>query len=143
MLLKTRLFGEIEIEEKEVINFTKPILGFDDCRQYVLVEKEAVFPVFWIQSIDKPDVAFPDVSPFSVSDEYSIKIRPRDLSDIQARNTVDILVLTILVVPEITTSLRTNLRAPIIYNPVDKVAKQLILNDDKYPIQHYILDQVS
>ncbi|MBT6564859.1 MAG: flagellar assembly protein FliW [Candidatus Scalindua sp.] len=143
MLLKTRLFGEIEVEEKEVINFTKPILGFDDCRQYVLVEKEAAFPVFWLQSVDKPDVAFPVVSPFSVNEEYAIKIRPHDLSDIQAKNTLDILVLTILVVPDTITSLRTNLRAPIIYNPVDKVAKQLILNDDKYPIQHYILDQES
>ncbi len=143
MLLKTRLFGEINVKDEEVINFTKPILGFDDCRQYLLMENESIFPTFWLQSINDPNLAFPVISPFSVDENYSIDLEALDLDDIRLKSIDDALVLTLMVVPQTISSIRTNLRAPIIYNPEKKVAKQLILYDEKYPIHFYIIDQVN
>jgi len=55
----------------------------------------------------------------------------------------DALVLTLMVVPQTLSSIRTNLRAPIIYNPEKKVAKQLILYDEKYPIHFYVIDDAN
>ena len=141
MLLKTRLFGEIKVNDEEVIHFTKPILGFDDCRQYLLMENESIFPTFWLQSINDPNLAFPVISPFSVNENYSINLQALDLEDIRLKSVDDALVLTLMVVPQTISSIRTNLRAPIIYNPEEKVAKQLILYDEKYPIHFYIIDQ--
>ncbi len=143
MLLKTNLFGEIEVKEEEVINFTKPILGFDDCTQYILVEKDSIFPTFWLQSVNNPGLAFPVVSPFSINEDYSIKLQNHDLVDIRLNDINDILILTLMVVPQVLSSIRTNLRAPIIYNPVNKVAKQLVLYDDKYPVHYYIMDNTN
>ena len=143
MLLKTRLFGEIKVKEEEVINFIKPILGFDDCKQYILVEKESIFPTFWLQSVNNSGLAFPVISPFSVNEDYSIKLQTHDLDDIRLKNINDVLVLTLMVVPQVLSSIRTNLRAPIIYNPVNKVAKQLVLYDDKYPVHYYIMDNAN
>ena len=143
MLLKTRLFGEIKVKDEEVINFTKPILGFDDCRQYLLIESESIFPTFWLQSINDPNLAFPVISPYSVDENYSLKIEALDLDDIRLKSIDDALVLTLMVVPQTISSIRTNLRAPIIYNPEKKVAKQLILRDEKYPIHYYIIDQAN
>ncbi len=143
MLLKTRLFGEIKVKDEEVINFTKPILGFDDCRQYLLMESESIFPTFWLQSINDPNLAFPVISPFSVDENYSINLEALDLDDIRLKSIDDALVLTLMVVPQTISSIRTNLRAPIIYNPEKKIAKQLILYDEKYPIHFYIIDQVN
>ena len=141
MLLKTRLFGEVKVKDEEVIHFTKPILGFDDCRQYLLMENESIFPTFWLQSINDPNLAFPVVSPFSIDENYSINLQALDLEDIRLKSVDDALVLTLMVVPQTMSSIRTNLRAPIIYNPEKKVAKQLILYDEKYPIHFYINDQ--
>ncbi len=143
MLLKTRLFGEIKVKDEEVINFTKPILGFDDCRQYLLMESESIFPTFWLQSINDPNLAFPVISPYSVDENYSLKIEALDLDDIKLKSIDDALVLTLMVVPQTISSIRTNLRAPIIYNPEKKVAKQLILYDEKYPIHYYVIDNVN
>lgn len=136
--LKTRIFGEIEVKEEDVIKFTKPILGFDDYRQYVLMEKDSVFPTFWLQSIDNPKLAFPVISPFSIDDTYSVKLSPHDFDEIHLKEIEDLLVLTLLVVPNDVSLIRTNLRAPIIYNPIKKLAKQLILQEEKYPIHFYI-----
>ncbi len=143
MLLTTRLFGEIKAKEEEIISFTKPILGFDNCRQYLLLENESIFPTFWLQSVDSPDIAFPVVSPYSVDEDYSIKLQAYDLEDIQLKKIEEALILTLMVVPQSISSMRTNLRAPIIYNPANKMAKQLILNNDKYPIHHYIIDDLK
>lgn len=139
MLLKTRLFDEIEVEEDEIINFTKPILGFEDCKHYMLVERESMFPTFWLQCVDKPDIAFPVISPFSVNDGYSIKLQAHDLDDIRLKDIDEVIILTLMVVSQTLSSIRVNLRAPIIYNPIENVAKQLILTDDKYPIHYYII----
>ncbi|MCR4291068.1 MAG: flagellar assembly protein FliW [Candidatus Scalindua sp.] len=143
MLLKTRLFGEVKVKDEEVIHFTKPILGFDDCRQYLLMENESIFPTFWLQSINDPNLAFPVVSPFSVDDNYSINLQNLDLDDINLKSLDEALVLTLMVVTQTLASIRTNLRAPIIYNPEKKIAKQLILYDEKYPIHFYVMDNVN
>lgn len=143
MLLKTRLFGEINVKNEEVIHFTKPILGFDDCRQYLLMENESIFPTFWLQSVNDPNLAFPVISPFSVDENYSINLQDLDLDDIRLNSIDDALVLTLMVVPQTISSIRTNLRAPIIYNPEKKVAKQLILYDEKYPIHYYVIDNAN
>ncbi len=140
MILKTRLFGEVEVKDEEVIHFTKPILGFDDCRQYLLMENESIFPTFWLQSVNNPNLAFPVVSPFSVDDNYSINLQNLDLDDMNLQSPDEALVLTLMVVPETLSSIRTNLRAPIIYNPQKRIAKQLILYEEKYPIHFYIID---
>ncbi len=143
MLLKTRLFGEVRVKDEEVIHFTKPILGFDDCRQYLLMENESIFPTFWLQSINDPNLAFPVVSPFSVDDNYTINLQNLDLDDMNLNSLDEALVLTLMVVPQTLSSIRTNLRAPIIYNPEKRIAKQLILYDEKYPIHFYIMDDVN
>jgi flagellar assembly factor FliW len=143
MLLKTRLFGEVKVKDEEVIHFTKPILGFDDCRQYLLIENESIFPTFWLQSVNDPNLAFPVVSPFSVDENYSINLQALDLDDINLKSLDDALVLTLMVVPQTLSSIRTNLRAPIIYNPEKKIAKQLILYDEKYPIHYYVIDDAN
>ncbi len=143
MLLKTRLFGEVRVKDEEVIHFTKPILGFDDCRQYLLMENESIFPTFWLQSINDPNLAFPVVSPFSVDDNYSIDLQNLDLDDMNLKSLDEALVLTLMVVPQSLSSIRTNLRAPIIYNPEKRIAKQLILYDEKYPIHFYVMDEVN
>ncbi|KHE91516.1 MAG: flagellar assembly protein FliW [Candidatus Scalindua rubra] len=143
MLLKTRLFGEVKVKDEEIIHFTKPILGFDDCRQYLLMENESIFPTFWLQSINDPNLAFPVVSPFSVDDNYSINLQNLDLDDINLKSLDEALVMTLMVVSQTLASIRTNLRAPIIYNPEKKIAKQLILYDEKYPIHFYVMDNVN
>jgi flagellar assembly factor FliW len=140
MLLKTRCFGEVKIKKEEIIEFTNPILGFDGYKQYILMENESVFPSFWLQSVDNPELAFPVVSPFFVDKDYSIKLDARDFDDINLEELDDIIILTLLVVPQDMSLIRTNLRAPIIYNPITRLAKQVVLQEEKYPIHFYVMD---
>ena len=140
MLLKTRCFGEVEIKKEEIIKFTQPIVGFDEYKQYILMKNESIFPTFWLQSVDNPALAFPVVSPFVIDENYSIKLNVYDFEDINLKEFNDVIILTFLVVPQDLSLIRTNLRAPIIYNPMKKLAKQIVLQEEKYPIHFYVMD---
>jgi flagellar assembly factor FliW len=140
MLIKTRCFGEVRVKEEEIIKFTKPILGFDGYKEYIIIEKGSVFPSFWLQSVDNSELAFPVVSPFFVDNDYSIKLDACDFDDINLKELDDIIILTLLVVPQDMSLIRTNLRAPIIYNPIKKLAKQVVLQEERYPIHFYVMD---
>jgi flagellar assembly factor FliW len=140
MLLKTRCFGEVKIKKEEIIRFTEPILGFGKYNQYILIENRSGFPTFWLQSVDNLKLAFPVVSPFFVDENYSIRLNACDFEDIKLKEFNDVIILTLLVVPQDISSIRTNLRAPIIYNSIEKLAKQVVLQEEKYPIHFYIMD---
>ncbi|MCP5003405.1 MAG: flagellar assembly protein FliW [Planctomycetes bacterium] len=140
MKIKTRLFGEIMVSKADIITFIVPILGFDDHVQYILIEKETAFPTFWLQSVEEPKLAFPVVSPFSVNENYSIKLCSHDCDELHIKGIDDALVLTLLVVPSDILSIRTNLRAPIVFNPQKRLAKQIILPGERYSIHYYIVD---
>ncbi len=140
MLLKTRCFGEVEIKKEEIIKFTQPIVGFDEYKQYILMKNKSIFPTFWLQSVDDPGLAFPVVSPFFVDENYSIKLHVSDFEDINLKEFNDVIILTLLVVPQDVSLIRTNLRAPIIYNPIEKLAKQIVLQEEKYPIHFHVMD---
>ena len=59
MIIKTRDFGEIEIDEKEIVTFKCPILGFDDFKEFIVLIDESIGENFaWLQS-----VAFQAVAP--------------------------------------------------------------------------------
>ena len=140
MLLKTRCFGEVEIKKEEIIKFTQPIVGFDEYKQYILMKNKSIFPTFWLQSVDNPALAFPVVSPFVIDENYSIKLNVYDFEDINLKEFNDVIILTLLVVPQDLSLIRTNLRAPIIYNPMKKLAKQIVLQEEKYPIHFYVMN---
>ena len=75
MQLKTVNFGEIEINEEDVIIFPEGIPGFEDSKKYVLIgneSNEAVF--FWLQSVDAPDLCFVVTDPFMVYDGYGVDL---------------------------------------------------------------------
>ena len=40
MNIITRDFGEIEINEEDIITFTQPVIGFDDYKKFVILHDE-------------------------------------------------------------------------------------------------------
>ena len=58
MKIKNEQFGEIEFDEKSIINFKEGLLGFEELKQFLLIsEKDGIF--FWLTSIDQPEIIFP------------------------------------------------------------------------------------
>jgi flagellar assembly factor FliW len=59
MKIRTKFFGEIEIEEEKIIEFPQGLTGFAGCTRYYLLPEAEDVPVFYfMQCVSDPEVAF-------------------------------------------------------------------------------------
>ncbi len=65
MKLNTKNFGKIEIKEEDIIYFPDGILGFEEEKQFVIINNEdEQNPFHWLQSVQNPELAFVIINPF-------------------------------------------------------------------------------
>ena len=143
MKLNTKNFGTIEIDEKGIINFPCGIPGFADVKQYVLLGNSGDnSPFRWLQSVDRPDLAFPVMDPWVLRPDYTVDVNDGDLEVLKAADPNKMLVLSIVVVPEDISKMTANLAAPILINTECKIGKQVILENREYRTRHYIMEEM-
>ncbi|MDR5659773.1 flagellar assembly protein FliW [Serpentinicella sp. ANB-PHB4] len=144
MKITTKNFGEIEINEKSVIDFIDGIPGFDHLKKFVLIENpEEDMQFHWLQSVDDGDVAFVVINPFLFKPDYDFEISENTIIKLQLEDPKDVAIYSIVVVPEDLTKMTANLAAPIVINTKNKKGKQVLLDSDKYSKRHYIMEELN
>jgi len=142
MKLNTKNFGEIEIDEKNIIHFPEGILGFEEEKQFVMIKDEdEQNPFQWLQSVQNPELAFVIINPFFVFPDYDIVLSKSVQEKLKIEDEKDVAVYSIVVVPEDIEKMTTNLSGPIVINAEKKLGKQVILDDDRYTTKHYVFQQ--
>ncbi len=116
------------------------MIGFEDIKKFALVGEEDLF-VEWLQSIDEP-TSFAVMDPFIAYTEYSFDIPDKVLEELNIKDKNEILIRTVVVIPEDITKIRTNLQAPVIINIKEKKAMQILL-DDTYPMRYEFYEKVG
>lgn len=143
MLLKTKHFGDIEIDDKKVLIFENGLPGFELCRKYILLGNEDEASTFrWLQCVDHPEVAFAITNPFLIVRDYDFELDDESAKRLGIEKSEDVAVYVIVVVPEDIKKISINLKAPLIINSRNKMGAQIILDTDKYTVRHYILDEL-
>lgn len=143
MLLKTKHFGEIEIEEKNILRFDNGLPGFEPCKRYILLENEdQASPFRWLQCVDRPEVAFAVADPFPIVKDYDFELDDESAKRLGIEKSGDVAVYVIVVVPEDLKKTSMNLKAPLIINSRNKRGGQIILDTGKYTVRHYISDEL-
>lgn len=144
MLLQTRYFGEIEINEEDIINFPDGIPAFEDIKKFVIVENpEKGVPFHWLQGVDEGSLAFVIINPFLLKDDYDIELPKNAIEKLEIQSLEEVALYTIVVVPEDISKMTANLRAPIVINSRTKKGKQVLLEDDRYQAKHYIAEELK
>lgn len=138
--INTRHFGEISIDECEILTFSEGLPGFEDVRQFALLGGDkGQAPFFWLQSIDRPDLALVVVDPFIIYPEYTVDVDDSDIEVLKIRDVEKILTLCIVVIPEEIREMRANLKAPILINLENNTGKQVLQHSDTLPIRYFLL----
>ena len=135
MHLETSRFGSIEIDDGAILTFTQPIIGFQEFRRFVLLDGTGADHIKWLQSVDAGDLAFILMDTRSVVPDYNIRLRADELTELAVASVDDLEIYTLVVVPKDPKQVRTNLKAPILINPQQRLAKQTILDKSSYPVQ--------
>jgi flagellar assembly factor FliW len=131
--ISTSRFGEIEIDKNKLIMMTSPLPGFPDDRFFILLPHGPNAPFFWLQSTEKPDLAFIVISPDLVTPQYEPEVSPAVREELQIakkQNPEFMIILTIP--PGKPQEMTANLLGPVAYNAEKRLAKQIILDPKKY-----------
>jgi len=141
MMITTKLFGEIEVDESKKITFVQGIVGFPDLKDFLLIhDSDSEGGIRWMQSIQEPAFAMPVIDPLVVSPDYNPCIEDellKPLGDVAEENT---LVLVTITVPHEIEKMTVNLKAPIVINGENRKANQIIVDDDKYLVKFPIYE---
>ncbi|MFA6540348.1 MAG: flagellar assembly protein FliW [Bacteroidota bacterium] len=119
MKWKNIQFGELEFEEKHVLNFPYGLIGFEENRKFLVVNDEESEPFRWLVSLDDPELSFPmiDVSTYS---EISNKYFPKE----------NVTLFAVASIKEHFDESTVNMRSPIVIDNADRKGKQIVLDDD-------------
>ncbi|WP_060678508.1 flagellar assembly protein FliW [Virgibacillus halodenitrificans] len=135
MIVDTKYSGELEIEETEIIFFKTGLPGFQEETKFLLIDFPDN-PVFQIlQSVQTPTTAFIVTNPYYIYQDYEFDLDENIMEQLNIRSEKEIVVLSIVTVKEPFQDSTLNLKAPIILNPVRKLAKQYILTEETYQIK--------
>ncbi len=132
MTINTAHFGEVDIEEGNILHFDKGIPGLEEDRRFALLSNEESRPISWLQSLDHAEISLPVIDPFLLCPDYSFDISTEDVVNLGIEQVRDVFVLCVLVIPANIESMTINLSAPIIINVKNKKGSQIILDDRKY-----------
>jgi flagellar assembly factor FliW len=142
MELETTRFGTVEVDEQSIITFTQPIIGFQEFRRFVILDGPEGGNLKGLQSTDTGDLTFVLMDPRQVVSDYEVKLGDHELSEMVVTHADELDVYTLVVVPQDPAQVRTNLKAPILINPKQRLGKQTILDKSSYPVQ-FLLSQAA
>ncbi|MCC6933911.1 MAG: flagellar assembly protein FliW [Deltaproteobacteria bacterium] len=123
-------FGDLEIDTSLVINFPYGLIGFTYSHRFVLLDYNP--PFSWLHSVDNPELAFVAVNAaeFGTSYSFDVPYGDKDLDLVQGD---DIAIINLVSVRPDPTQTTVNLKAPIIVNLKNMKAKQIVLDDQRFP----------
>jgi flagellar assembly factor FliW len=128
----TTRFGELEVPATSVITVINGVIGFRQSEKYTLLEYSP--PFSWLQSLENEELAFVVVSgaEFGEGYRFPIPIGDRDMDLLQED---EIAIVNLVSVRPDPTQTTVNLKAPIIVNLRNMQAKQIVLDDARFPIR--------
>lgn len=146
MKIKTKFFGEIDIEDEQIILFPYGIYGFEDYNRFVLLhdidyedENETVFR--FLQCADEENLCFTVVDPEFIERTYNPKLPENYIKKLGILNGGNLIYLVIVVIGENLEDSTANMQGPIVINSKNMLGAQIILESSepenaKYQIKH-------
>lgn len=124
--VRTR-FGTLPVPKENLLTFPQGLPGFEDQYQFALFHDEDNPSVFYLQSVDDPDVRLPLTSPHWFRVDYQITLNDEETELLQAESVDDLEMLVIVAEDE--SGLRAHFRAPLVINTRRRIAIQKLLDD--------------
>ncbi|WP_372999318.1 flagellar assembly protein FliW [Lutispora sp.] len=142
MKVSTKFFGELEVQDKDIVFFEDGIPGFKEHSRYALIhDGESDFS--YLQSVDTQNICFILVPPAVIIGNYDIEVSEDTVEKLEIEKEEYVSLYTILTIPEDINNMTANLKAPIVINMKNNKGKQEILDDDRYEIRHKVIKEAD
>ena len=81
--LTSKYFGQLEYQELSVFDFPAGVPGFEQERQFLLLEQHENRPLVFVQSLSRPDLCFLAMPALSLDPAYRLNLDPEDLRTLE------------------------------------------------------------
>jgi flagellar assembly factor FliW len=115
--------------EHSILRFHEGLIGFNDCKSFVLFEEDDIAPFFRLQCMDRDEVGFFLLNPEYVARNIIALIAKRDWEAVGLEDPSARMVFLICSLGSVPSDGRGNLLAPLIVNVGNMMGRQVILGD--------------
>ena len=144
MRIITKAYGEVEIDERQIITFPGGLFGFETLHDFALLDATQQ-PFYWLQSIHVEQVAFVLLKPSIIRPDYDPAVTKSDLKALGLEDSRDenALVFSIVTFLEDNQNMTANLQGPIVVNRHERVGRQCISTDSRWETRHNIAKEMA
>ncbi|MBD3419445.1 MAG: flagellar assembly protein FliW [Chitinivibrionales bacterium] len=132
-------FDDLVYSKEDIITFPAGIPGFENNKQFILLQVPDLNPFEWLACIDGSQLRFVVVNPMLFMPEYAPDVKKEQLAELEIDNPEDVLLYSVVTIKENPAESTANLVGPIVINKTKNIAKQVIIEDDRYSTQEPIL----
>jgi flagellar assembly factor FliW len=124
-----------DVNASELV-FSEGLVGCEDWKRFVLItDDEVELPIARLQSLDDPTVSFIITNPSIVEPTYAATLSSEQRAALELDDAMQPIVYCTLSVQS-DGWLTANLLGPLVVNPMNRRAKQLVLNESSYSTKH-------
>lgn len=143
MRVLTSRFGEVELSQDDILEFSEGLLGFGQLRRFIVLDDPNDEIFAWLQSCENPDIAFPILETELFSLGLSIEIPKGDLEALHLDKQKDGRMFNIITIPNDPTLMTANMKAPLLINVKKRLARQCVLQDNNLAIREPIFSKLQ
>jgi len=135
--LETRMFGEIEYDQDDIVTFPAGLPSFEEEHSFLLLPLgPAANDPLCLQSVTTPALTFVLLNPFSLLPSYTPRLQPKELKDLKVERDEDLAFYVLCAMKRPVGDSTVNLKCPVAVNPDLRIAYQVILEADDYHMRH-------
>lgn len=135
MRFLSKINGEIDYEENDVITFNKGIPGFNELRKFILCELKEYQPFKLLQSVEDENISLLLTSPYEFFKDYEVKLSEEIIKNLGIKSPQEVMILTTVTLNSNVKKITTNLQGPIVINISNNFGEQIILDNKKYKVK--------
>jgi flagellar assembly factor FliW len=132
-------FGTLDVEDESIVTFPDGLFGFPDAGSFALVPHSDHSPFRWLQSLQKPGLAFLVIDPWLVKPDYSPVISEQDAQRIALTDDTLKVIYAVVTIPKgKPDEMTVNLVGPILINAETRQAEQVVVLNEAYRVDHLV-----
>jgi flagellar assembly factor FliW len=126
----------VQYSEDSILRFSEGLIGFSDCKSFVLLESEDIAPFRRLQSTDREELGFLVLDSAYLNKEFTALVPERDWESIDLTNPAARLAFVICIIGPSPAESTGNLQAPLIINYANMTGRQVILGETELSSRH-------
>lgn len=137
----SKVHGEMQYEENNIITFNKGIPGFNELKKFILLDLQEYEPFKLLQSFENDEISLIVTSPYEFFNEYEIKLSEETIKNLKIGSPEQVIILTTVTLNSDVKKITTNLQGPIVINTSNNFGEQIILDNSKYKVKSPLIEE--